>query len=99
MKNFYLFVHLFGISFFAIAQTSPLAYVHIQDPLPVCSPGNCTTLMADYLTLNATTDYVINSIAYNPSFPFTGGTTMNANADDQWRQPSTRGYLYSPSGM
>ena len=95
MKNFYLFVHLFGTSFFAIAQTSPLAYVHIQDPLPVCSPGNCTTLMADYLTLNATTDYVINSIAYNPSFPFTGGTTMNANADDQWTPTVTLPFSFS----
>ena len=65
------------------AQT-PLATVQVQSSGMVCAPGQCTTLSASYFEGKATTTYEVSSIAYAPTFPFTGGTTINANADDTW---------------
>lgn len=65
------------------AQT-PLATVQVQSLGMVCAPGQCTTLSASYFEGKATTSYEVSSIAYAPTFPFTGGTTINANADDTW---------------
>ncbi|MEY2693591.1 MAG: hypothetical protein RIT03_1983 [Bacteroidota bacterium] len=77
-------VFLFALlSQFAIAQT-PLATVTVESTGVVCAPGQCTTLTANYYPGNATTSYTVSSIPYAPTFPFTGGTTINANADDTW---------------
>lgn len=67
----------------AHAQT-PLATVQVQSTGMVCAPGQCTSLSASYFEGKATTSYEVSSIAYAPTFPFTGGTTINANADDTW---------------
>lgn len=84
MKNLFLTIQLFGVSLFAVAQNAPLVSISILEPEPICSQGNCTLLTTNYSTISSTTDYVIESILFNPSFPFTGGTNLNATADDVW---------------
>lgn len=81
MKKTLFFVAL--ISQFAVAQT-PLATVSIESSGLVCSPGQCTDLTATYFPGKSTSSYEVNAIPYAPTFPFTGGTTINANADDTW---------------
>ena len=81
MKKIVLFVAL--LSQVAFAQT-PLATVTVESTGVVCSPGQCTALTATYFDGKATTSYTVSSIPYAPTFPFTGGTTINANADDTW---------------
>lgn len=65
------------------AQT-PLATVSIESSGLVCTPGQCTNLTATYFNGKATNTYEVSSIAYAPTFPFTGGTLINANFDDTW---------------
>ncbi|MBK8600365.1 MAG: T9SS type A sorting domain-containing protein [Flavobacterium sp.] len=84
MKNLYLSIQLFAISFFAVAQETPIAFITIQEPEPICSQGNCIELTTEYSTIRTTTDYVINSIPFSSIFPFTGGTMITATGDDSW---------------
>ncbi len=63
---------------------TPLATVEVQSTGAVCTPGQCTALTATYFEGKATTSYTVSSIPYAPSFPFTGGTYINSNADDTW---------------
>jgi hypothetical protein len=81
MKKTLFFVAL--ISQFAVAQT-PLATVSIESSGLVCSPGQCTELTATYFPGKSTSSYEVNAIPYAPTFPFTGGTLINANFDDTW---------------
>lgn len=62
----------------------PLVEVTIDAPSPVCNLGECTDLLAHFSNIGSTTDYVVSPIPYCPSFPFTGGTTINATGDDRW---------------
>ncbi|MBK8601407.1 MAG: hypothetical protein IPN80_13435 [Flavobacterium sp.] len=69
----------------------PLAEVDIVAPQAVCNVGQCTDLLAEYTRIastddgNATTDdYEVCLVPYSPSFPFTGGTVINATGDDSW---------------
>jgi hypothetical protein len=71
------------ISQFAVAQT-PLATVSIESSGLVCSPGQCTELTATYFSGKSTSSYEVNAIPYALTFPFTGGTLINANFDDTW---------------
>ncbi|MBC7605457.1 MAG: T9SS type A sorting domain-containing protein [Burkholderiales bacterium] len=84
MKKQYLALQLFGISLFAVAQSTPLAHITIQEPSLACSPGICTTLTTAFSTLKSTTNYQVASIPFNPLFPYTGGTLLNNSADDLW---------------
>ena len=84
MKKVYMCFHLFGMSLIGYSQTSPIPFVSISEPSPVCAAGNCIELTAEYSTLNSTTDYVVNSIPYAPVFPFSGGINLNNTADDIW---------------
>jgi hypothetical protein len=81
MKKILFFVVL--ISQCTLAQTS-LATVSIESSGLVCSPGQCTELTATYFPGKATSSYEVNAIPYAPTFPFTGGTLINANMDDTW---------------
>lgn len=83
MKNLYLAIQLFGISIMAVAQT-PLAEISIDNPSLVCNPSECTYLNLGYIAPKATTEYVLNSIPYNPTFPFSGGVVIPATGDDTW---------------
>ncbi|WP_309642117.1 T9SS type A sorting domain-containing protein [Flavobacterium sp.] len=83
MKNLYLTIQLFGISLMAVAQT-PLAHITIETPSVVCAPDQCTTLITNHSTIKSTTDYVISSVPYNPTFPFVGGTVIPPSGDDYW---------------
>src|SRR4051812_16490338 len=84
MKNNYFTLTMFLVFGLASAQQAPLAQVHINQPYNVCTAGGCTDLSAEYYTPKATDSYTVESIAYAPPFPFTGGTVMNASADDVW---------------
>ena len=57
------------------------------DPLPIdCnSTSGCVDLEATYLDLGETTSYIVEPIAYNPPFTFTGlANTVSVNTDDVW---------------
>src|SRR6476620_11392467 len=82
-KNYTVFLLLFGF-LIVKAQQAPLASVHINAPSNVCTPGSCTDLFAEFYTPNATNNYAVSSIVYAPPFPFTGGTGLDASADDVW---------------
>lgn len=45
---------------------------------------SCVTLTANVFQAGATTSYSVTSIPYAPPFPFTGGTQIFINIDDQW---------------
>ena len=62
----------------------PLIEVSIDAPGPVCNLGDCTELLAHFSNRGEPTDYVVTPIPYCPSFPFTGGTVINATGDDTW---------------
>ena len=84
MKGYFTLVQLFAISLYCASQNAPLANVTIESPALICSAGGCTELTANLSPLRATTEYSINSISYNPSFPFTGGTVIPPTGDDYW---------------
>ena len=83
MKKKYFFVIFFGMVFFPMAQAQ-MAGVQIPEPLAVCSPGACTQLQAVYTGGKYTSDYAVTPIPYQPLYPFTGGTVINASCDDVW---------------
>jgi len=62
----------------------PLMEVNIDPAATVCNPGDCIDLRASYSNVGSTTNYVVSPIPYCPSFPFIGGTEINANCDDVW---------------
>jgi hypothetical protein len=63
---------------------TPLMEVNIDPASTVCNPGDCIDLKASYSNVGSTTNYVVSPIPYCPSFPFIGGTEINANCDDVW---------------
>ncbi|NHM07000.1 hypothetical protein G4D82_07180, partial [Flavobacterium sp. CYK-4] len=87
-----------------IASTGdlPLAEVSIVAPQAVCNLGDCTDLLAEYTKIastddgNAVTaDYAVCQIPYAPTFPFTGGTVINATGDDSWSNIVTLPFDFS----
>ncbi|SHJ17102.1 hypothetical protein SAMN05444363_2856, partial [Flavobacterium terrae] len=83
----HLLIFIFSLGYFlSFSQNAPTVYVDIQAPLPVCNPGESTTLQADYLQTYATNtnNYDVTSIPYAPQFPFIGGTLLNVEIDDIW---------------
>ncbi|MFC6097323.1 fibronectin type III domain-containing protein, partial [Flavobacterium qiangtangense] len=55
-----------------------------QEIILCAEEDNCVDLSANYFGIGATTSYDVAPIAYNPPFPFTGGTPMNISTDDIW---------------
>jgi hypothetical protein len=84
MKKIYFSIQLIGIGFLAMAQNAPTTNISILEPAPICTNGGCTLLTTEHVSPQNTTNYTVNSIPYSPSFPFFGGTTLSANADDVW---------------
>ena len=72
------------ISFCSYGQEAPIAEVEILTPISVCSPGDCTTLFADYFKIKPTTTYTVQSINYQNLYSYTGGTVLNISTDDRW---------------
>lgn len=87
-KNLFALLAL-TVTISVVSQSAPLANINIQDPSLVCNVGGCTLLTTEYAPIKATTDYTINSIPYNPTFPFIGGILFNANSDDTWTSAIT----------
>ena len=83
MTKYYFTIQLLVIGLISSAQAS-LAQVTIDQPNLFCSPGECGVLVTTYTPIKATTDYTIASVPFSPTFPFVGGITLNANADDVW---------------
>ncbi len=57
------------------------------DPVTItCSSSTgCVDLEATYLDLGDTTSYIVEPIAYNPPFPFSGlANPVSVNIDDKW---------------
>lgn len=73
----------------------PLMEVNIDPASTVCNPGDCIDLKASYSNVGATTNYVVSPIPYCPSFPFIGGTAINANCDDVWAPQVTIPFNFS----
>ena len=58
-----------------------------SDPAPITciSPSGCVDLEATYLDLGETTSYIVEPIAYNPPFSFSGlANPVSVNTDDVW---------------
>ncbi len=86
-----------GPSFFSVFVPPGCAGVEVFDPsddLEVIAPGSefvicpgeeeCIDLTANYFMTGETTEYLVESIAYEPPFPFIGGTELNVTTDDIW---------------
>jgi len=58
--------------------------ISIETPVPVCAPGSCTELKANYTDVKETSSYIVNSIPYQNLYSYTGGTTISAFQDDIW---------------
>ena len=88
MKKYLLFIVLCLSGIISQAQTS--TYININTPAPICNPGNCTPLVANFLQTYSTSanNYTVSNIAYNPEIyiyqaaPISG--IINANEDDRW---------------
>ena len=83
-KNYCLLLLGFIISANVFGQSTPLVQVNVPTPSPACNTGDCTDLTAVYTQLEQTTNYTAAPITYSPSFPFTGGTLLDASSDDVW---------------
>lgn len=86
MKRNLLILFLSIISVFSYGQNAPTVYVNVDPPLPICNPGQSTSLLANYLQTYATNtnNYDVTSIPYAPQYSFTGGTNLNVAIDDVW---------------
>lgn len=83
-KKFLLTITTFCVALIQ-AQNAPLVQVNIQDAQMVCNPGDCTVLNVENQFMPKNTDtYTVESIDYNPIFPFSGGVTIPPNGDDYW---------------
>jgi gliding motility-associated-like protein len=89
-----------GPFFFSIFTPPGCADVDVLDPdLNVIASGTefvicpgesaCVELNAEYYHTGNTDTYEVESIAYNPPFPFIGGTELNISTDDIWGPPVT----------
>ena len=55
--------------------------------LPMCTtPCETLTLDATYFETGETTTYQVNSIPFNPPYPFNTGTQFSINIDDVWSE-------------
>ncbi len=86
MKKIYFIIPFFVVSLMGIAQNSPYANISILEPAPICSVGGCTLLTTEYSNIRSTNEYVVNSIPFQPIFPFTGGILLNNTSDDVWSE-------------
>lgn len=55
-----------------------------NDAIEISCTSACAELVAVVPETGATTSYVVNSIPYDPPFPFTGGTSLFVGSDDIW---------------
>ncbi|RWW92113.1 hypothetical protein EPI11_17060, partial [Flavobacterium cerinum] len=95
MNNKYLLLLLLSVfGFPAFAQILPQPYVTAIDGVPICNPGECTTLTADYFSTGQTTSYTVASIPYNPPFGTIGANVIPADKDDQWTDIINLGFPF-----
>lgn len=60
----------------------------------------CTDLTATFLDTGATTSYIVESIPYDPPFPFTGlSNQVSVGADDVWSSAITLPFEFSYFGV
>lgn len=75
--------HLYTFLLLASFQAA-VAQIEIEAPVAVCAPGDCTSLMASFTPVQATTSYAVASIPYQPLYPFTGGAVISVSGDDMY---------------
>lgn len=77
MKNLYAFILLTA----AISGFSQS--VNIVQPAPLCTPGTCVDLHADYTAVREATSYTVAPMqSVQTPYPYTGGTVIPAVNDD-----------------
>ncbi|SCY03232.1 hypothetical protein, partial [Flavobacterium caeni] len=87
MKRNYLLLCLLALCPFAVfAQVAPLVQVEVPPPATICDPTGTTALTANFNVPQQTTSYTPypEDTVFNPSFPTTGGTLLDATQDDVW---------------
>ncbi|MEE1899012.1 hypothetical protein V1389_11730, partial [Flavobacterium rakeshii] len=85
MRNKYLLLFFLSIlSFKGFSQAPGCPDVGTFAPAPLCDPGDCTDLVAEYFETGETTSYEVSSVDYAPPYPFIGGTQVSVNTDDVW---------------
>lgn len=84
---FFFLVVLSGVNMFSQSSYS-VPTVSINPVAPVCNPGDCVDLSANYSQVKTTTTYTVQSINYNPPAadftPFEDSSILDNVADDQW---------------
>ncbi|MGK4567656.1 hypothetical protein [Flavobacterium sp. 3HN19-14] len=75
------------------------AEIEIEDPIAVCTPGDCTQLTASYYNLRDTSAYHVISTPYQNLYDYTGGTILNAPCDDAWTKPYTMPFNFCFYGV
>jgi len=83
-RSVHLFFFLFIVLNNAGAQAPGCPDVDAGSDQNLNCTTNCTNLSATIFQSGATTDYSVASIAYAPPYPFTGGTRVFINVDDEW---------------
>ncbi|RXR19241.1 T9SS type A sorting domain-containing protein [Flavobacterium amnicola] len=81
MKKKYLLPILFFVNI--IFSQNNLS-VSIIPPVPICSAGECADLVANYVNIKSTNDYLVQSIPHGTNFPYTGGVLLDNSSDDVW---------------
>ncbi len=94
-KNHYIFwlSIWFSISLFSQTDVCPEVTINNGNPTFVnCnSETGCTNLVANYPQIGATTNYSVQSMDYNPQFPFSGlSHPISVNIDDVWSDPKVQ---------
>ncbi|GGB83479.1 hypothetical protein GCM10007424_24360 [Flavobacterium suaedae] len=74
-----------GCAAIDVFEGADLDVVAPDSEINIC-PGddNCFDFSANYYELKETDSYEVESIAYNPPYPFLGGTELNIETDDIW---------------
>ncbi len=76
-----LFYIIFIIPKLIFSQAPGCPDIQVANATVDCN-NPCVDLIAEYLHTGETTNYQVDSITYNPPYPFTGGTSAFVGTDD-----------------
>jgi gliding motility-associated-like protein len=83
IKPFILFIPVFLLNAGTVLAQSVCPQINAGADVTLPCGVNCTVLNATPLNVGATDNYTVSQIAYSPA-PYTGGTPILANVDDEW---------------
>ncbi len=84
----------FGINIFALYSQSGCAYIDAGPDQTVTCSASCATFNANVQIANSTTSYTVQSIPFNPPYPFNTGTPITVGLDDVWSDTLTLPFYF-----